>query len=428
MPEAVIPYRPRPQFISFHNSTARFAVVCAHRRAGKTVAVVNRLIESVFTCDKPRPRVYYIAPTYTQAKRIAWDYAKHYSRSLPGIKINESELRIDYPNEGRFQLLGADNPDGARGIYADDVGIDEYAFMSPLIWTQIIRPALSDRKGRAVFISSVNGPNAFYDLYCQAAADESWQRWMLKASETGIIADDELKALKREMPDDDYRQEYECDFSVAIKGALFGTLMQEAEDEGRIMKVPFDPGLPVQTWWDLGVADPSAIWVTQQSGGETRCIDYIENTGIGLEDYIAELRKRGYMDNPTPAVWPHDGAQREFGLNGASRQDTAAKLGLKTQVLANTPEGDQVQAARVLLPKCVFDREKTEAGRAALSQARREYNEKRKIFGPKMLHDWASHGTKAFMYGALAVRPQLRPQRQRAQRRRAGSATSWMAA
>lgn len=379
--------------------------MAAHRRSGKTFATVNDLIRTALTCPLPRPRVYYIAPTYTQAKRIAWDYAKHFSRPIPGMKINEGELRIDYPNEGRLQLLGADNPDGARGIYADGVALDENAFMSPAMWQQIIRPALSDRKGRAIFISSVNGPNAFFDLYQMAADDPDWQRWLLKASETGIIDQDELESLRREMTEEDYAQEYECDFSVAIKGALFGKQMQELEEAGRLTTIPRDPGLQVQTAWDLGVSDPAAIWVFQQAGHETRWIDYIENTGVGLEYYINELDKRGYLNNGKPAIWPPDGAVREFGANGKSRQQIAAGLGMKTTLLPASREGDQVQALRQLLPKSVFDRQKCKPGIDAISQARREWNDKRKIFGASLLHDWASHGTKAAMYAALGIRP-----------------------
>ena len=399
----VIPYVMRPQFKAFHNTPARFAIMAAHRRAGKTVAAVNRLIRSALTCQLPRPRVGYIAPTYTQAKRIAWDYAKHYSAPIPGVSINESELRIDYPNGARLQLFGAENVDGIRGQYFDDVTLDEYAFMAGQVWYQVVRPALSDRRGRAAFISSVNGQNAFHKLYQDAADKDDWWRQLIRASESGIIADEELAALKRDMPEDDYRQEYECDFTVATKGALFATLMQQAEEAGRVMRVPYDPSLPVVTAWDLGVADPAAIWVAQPAGYEVRLIDYIEGSGAGLDFYVDELRTRGYR-NMQPAIWPHDGAVREFGSGGKSRQEIARSLGLDTTLLPNTREGDQVQAARMLIPRCVFDRAKCAAGIDALQNARRDMNEKRRVLTPNMLHDWASHGAKAFMYLALGMK------------------------
>lgn len=370
-----------------------------------TVAVVNRLIKSALTCPLARPRVGYVAPTYTQAKRIAWDYAKHYSAPIPGVTINESELRIDYPNEGRFQLYGAENVDSIRGQYFDDAGIDEYAFMAPTVWERVIRPALSDRKGRAVFISSVNGQNAFYRMYQDAADASDWYREIMRASETGIIDDEELAALRRDMPEDDYRQEYECDWLVATKGALFAEQVQGLEDQqpSRMTTIPYDLSLPIVTAWDLGVADPAAIWVAQVAGYEVRLIDYIEGSGAGLDFYIHELKERGYR-NLEEAIWPHDGAVREFGSGGKSRQQLAADLGLRTRLLPNTLEGDQVQAARLLLPRCVFDRRKCAAGIDALKNARREVDEKRRILRPKMLHDWASHGAKSFMYLALGLK------------------------
>ncbi|NJM13329.1 MAG: hypothetical protein HC889_16955 [Synechococcaceae cyanobacterium SM1_2_3] len=125
MPRIEIPYTPRPQMEAYHNRTQRWACLVAHRRFGKTVAVVNDLIRDTLTIPRQNVRCAYIAPFYSQAKAIAWDYAKFYSAPIPGIKVNESELRIDYPNGGRFRLFGADNYDAMRGLYFDSAGLDE---------------------------------------------------------------------------------------------------------------------------------------------------------------------------------------------------------------------------------------------------------------------------------------------------------------
>ena len=119
----------------------------------------------MFTCQRENARVAYLAPLYRQAKSVAWDYVKHFTRPIPGVKYNEQELRADFPNGARIQLYGCDSPDSLRGIYLDSVVLDEYAQMSPRVWTEVIRPALSDRRGKAIFIGTPMGHNQFYDRY-----------------------------------------------------------------------------------------------------------------------------------------------------------------------------------------------------------------------------------------------------------------------
>jgi hypothetical protein len=122
----VIPYRPRAVWLPYHASAARWRVVVAHRRAGKTVAALNGLIRTALTCGKPNPRCAYVAPYVGQAKAVAWDHLKRFTAPVPGASWNESELRCDLPNGGRIRLFGADNPDALRGLYLDDVDCDEF--------------------------------------------------------------------------------------------------------------------------------------------------------------------------------------------------------------------------------------------------------------------------------------------------------------
>src|SRR5262245_38140128 len=115
----VIPYSPREQFLEFHNRKQRWACVVSHVRAGKTVACINDLIKGALTCKLPEPRFAYVAPFYTQAKDVAWNYLKRFTAPIPGVESNEAELRVDFPNGGRVRLYGADNYDRMRGIYLD---------------------------------------------------------------------------------------------------------------------------------------------------------------------------------------------------------------------------------------------------------------------------------------------------------------------
>ena len=166
MVEVVIPYRPRPQFIPYHDRTERFAKIVAHRRFGKTVGCINDKIKAALSNPRqyPPPRYSYVAPTYTQAKDIAWGYLKHFSAPIPGIKISESELWVEYPNAARVRLYGADNYDRMRGLYNDGVTIDEPAQMDPRAWPEVIRPTLSDYSGWASFIGTPQGRDWFYKI------------------------------------------------------------------------------------------------------------------------------------------------------------------------------------------------------------------------------------------------------------------------
>ena len=160
MGEITIPYKPRDEQQLEHDRLVRFNVLVCHRRWGKTVFAINQLIRDIISCSEDNPRGAYVAPLLKQAKAIAWDYLKYFSRAIPGIIINESELRIDYPNAGRIRLYGADNPDSLRGLYHDSVVLDEVAQMSPRLWSEVIRPALSDRltathEPRAIFIGTI---------------------------------------------------------------------------------------------------------------------------------------------------------------------------------------------------------------------------------------------------------------------------------
>ena len=145
MAELIVPYFPRPLQQDLHQDPTRFKVLVCHRRFGKTVWAINQSIARAIACygeGKKKPRVAYIAPLLKQARTVAWDYAKEYLSTLPGFKPNEGNLHIDFLDGCRLTLYGSDNPDAARGIYLDDVVMDEYAQMSPKMWSEIIRPVL----------------------------------------------------------------------------------------------------------------------------------------------------------------------------------------------------------------------------------------------------------------------------------------------
>lgn len=400
--EVVIPYTPRIQFQPFHNRKKRWGVIVAHRRAGKTVACINELIKGALTCPLPDPRFAYIAPYYSQAKDVVWNYLKTFSAPIPGAVPHEQELRVDFPNGGRVRLYGADNYERLRGIYLDGVVPDEYGDFDPRAWSEVIRPALTDRKGWAAFIGTPKGRNHFADVWNQAQDNPDWYSLMLKASQTGIISAEELADARASMSEDQYNQEFECSFDAAVIGAYYGKEIALAEEQGRIGNVPWEPQIPVHTWWDLGQRHATVVWFAQHIGREIRLIDYYEASGAGLDHYAKVLQEKPYTY--AKHVLPHDVEVTELGT-GKSRYSLLNSLGVRPiTVCKRHAITDRINAVKVNLQRCYFDR-KCARGIDALRQYRREWDDKRKAFRQNPLGDWTADPSDAFGYGIYEYRP-----------------------
>ena len=400
MGEIVIPYKPREHQLKVHEllDGKRFAVVVAHRRFGKTVAALNHLIREAVLNEKETPRYAYIAPTYGQAKRVAWDYLVKYTTPLGGTN-NISELRVDFWGR-RIQLYGSDNPDSLRGQFFDGVIIDEVGDQNPKIWTDIIRPALTDRKGWCLFIGTPKGHNHFKELRDRAEKEDGWGLLEFKASETGVVDETELKAAKNEMGEDKYRQEFECSFDAAVEGSYYGTMLNELEEKKHMQEIPREELSRTFTAWDLGMGDSTSIWVAQLVGTEVRLIDYYENHGVGLDHYVKWIKDNDY--SKAEHILPHDVRVRELGT-GKSRLEMLEDSGLEVKIAPRMGLDDGIQAVRRLLPRCWFNVPKVQNGLNCLRNYRRDYDEKRKIFYERPLHDWSSHGSDSFRYLALGL-------------------------
>ena len=395
-----IPYKPREHQLKVHEllDGKRFAVVVAHRRFGKTVAALNHLIREAVLNEKETPRYAYIAPTYGQAKRVAWDYLVKYTTPLGGTN-NISELRVDFWGR-RIQLYGSDNPDSLRGQFFDGVIIDEVGDQNPKIWTDIVRPALTDRKGWCLFIGTPKGHNHFKELRDRAEKEDGWGLLEFKASETGVVDDTELKQAKNEMGEDKYRQEFECNFDAAVEGSYFGTILNELEEKKHMQEIPREELSRTFTAWDLGMGDSTSIWVAQLVGSEVRLLDYYENHGVGLDHYVKWIKDNDY--SKAEHILPHDVRVRELGT-GKSRLEMLEDSGLEVKIAPRMGLDDGIQAVRRLLPRCWFNVPKVQNGLNCLRNYRRDYDEKRKIFFERPLHDWSSHGSDAFRYLALGL-------------------------
>jgi hypothetical protein len=397
--EIVIGYEPRELQLEIHEAidSHRFTVVVAHRRFGKTVSAINHLIKAAIECDKPNPRFAYIAPTYSQAKRVAWDYLLEYTRPL-NATANIAELRVDFWGR-RVSLYGSDNPDSLRGQYFDGVVIDEVGDQNPRIWNEIIRPALSDRGGWCSFIGTPKGANHFAELADRAKSEEGWKYLEFKASKTGVLPESELKAAYREMGEDKYNQEFECSFNAAVEGSYYGKLINDLERDSHITDFPRDDLCRSFVAWDLGMGDSTALWVAQLAGKEVRLLDCVENHGQGLDWYVRWLKDNDYAG--FSQILPHDVQVRELGT-GKSRKEVLEEAGLSITVAPRLSVADGIQAVRRLLPRCWFH-PRTKSGLDALRNYRREHDERRQIFYEKPLHDWSSHFADGFRYLAIGL-------------------------
>jgi len=403
----IIPYKPRKWALDFHDSGKRFSVLVMHRRAGKTVAAVNHLIRAALR--NADTKYAYIAPTYKQAKNIAWDNVKEYAKVVPGAKFNESELRCDFPNGSRITLYGADNPDSLRGITLWGVIFDEYSQQPSNIWTEIISPTLSSTQGWAVWIGTPKGKNAFYKLYEDHLTDEIWYTALLKASESGILPDSELKIQRENMSEDEYLQEYECSWTASIKGAYYSKELQAARNQGRITRVPYDEAIPVHTWWDLGVGDSTAIVFVQNIGKEWRFIDYYEATGEGFRHYAKVLKEKPYIYGKHFA--PHDIAVRMLGENAQTRLEIARGVGIRfettaegkneTSIVPKLSIDDGINAVRMRLGQVWFDETNCQPLIDALTHYRKKWNDNLGDFEDRPFHDWSSHAADAVRYWAV---------------------------
>lgn len=400
--EIELEYAPRSVFEDFHDREQRWAVIVAHRRCGKTVSCINDLIYRALTENKEDARYAYVAPYHSQAKTIAWDYLQKYSKPVLA-KANQSELWVELINGSRIRLFGADNPDNLRGLYLDGVVLDEYADMKPSIWGAVIRPLLADRKGWATFIGTPKGHNSFYEVYNGATKSGNWFVKTLRASQTGLLDDDELADAFQSMSEDQYLQEFECSFEAAILGAYYGKEMRVLTDSGRITDVEYDDLFPVHTAWDLGYSDDTAIWWYQVVHGEIRVLDYHSSNGQPVSYYTGLIQSKPYKYG---IHWlPHDARAKTLASGGKSIiEQISTKIPIESlKIVPSLSLQDGIQATRLALMRAWFDT-KCEDGIECLRQYQREYDEDKKVFRDKPRHDWTSHGADAFRMLAIAWR------------------------
>ena len=395
------------------------AVIVWHRRAGKDSMSAN------WTASAALSRVgtyWHMAPEAKQVRKLMWDGIDRWGRRVIDQAFpreirkghNDQEMKIELVNGSIWQCVGSDNYNSLVGANPVGIVFSEWSLADPRSW-DFLRPILLENGGWAMFIYTPRGRNHGARLLDVARSEPGWFAEVLTVDDTGVITAEQIAAERRELArqycDEDaeaiIQQEYYCSFDAAIRGAYYGKLIEAAEKDNRIGRVPYDPMHPVTTAWDLGIGDSTAIWFCQMIGREVRLIDYLESSGVGLDWYAKRLRELPYVY--ADHILPHDADVSELGT-GRRRIDVLRQLGMtQARILPRAAVDDGIQAARALIPRCWFDAEKCARGLDALRQYQREWDDERQAFRPRPLHDWTSHAADAFRYLAMGAQEPARP-------------------
>lgn len=400
MAEVHLEYDPREPFVKMHQRETRWGAMVCHRRAGKTVACVHELVLRALYTKKKRAKYAYIGPLRSQAKEIAWEYLKDATDHVRQGAPRESDLKVRLHNGATITIYGADNPRSFHGLYFDGVVMDEYGDMRPGVWGESVLPTLMDRRGWAMFIGTMKGKNHFYKTIERAKNNEDWFHLDLKASESGILSDEDLREMRSQMTDAQYQQEMENNPNAKVVGTYYSELVAQMEDDGRIGDYEYVEHEMVHVSADLGFTDSTAFWFWQLDKKGPILIDYYENDSQPLEHYFDVLKNKGY---DYADIWlPHDAKATTY-QTGRSTLEQFIDKGLPVKIVPKLAVQHGIDAARMLLPQCRIDAENCAGGIEALRAYRRQFNEKTQQFSNTPLHDWASNGSDAFRYFALAT-------------------------
>lgn len=402
-----IPYNYSPRnyqlpLLKALDSGIKRALCVWHRRSGKDKTFVNIVAKKAF---ERKGTYFYLFPTYSQAKKVIWDgmdrsgfpFMGHFPKEVVENK-NESELRIELVGGSAVQLIGTDNINAIMGTNPLGCVFSEFALQDPKA-RDYMMPILRENGGWAIFNMTPRGKNHGWQLFQMAQNNPDWYCERLTIEDTGVLTEQDMHIERREgMSEEMIQQEYYCSFEGVAFGAYYGKQLDLAQKEGRISRVSHETELGVDTWWDLGVGDSTAIWFTQSVGREIHVIDYYEASGEGFPHYAKVLQQKPYVYAKHYA--PHDIEVRELG-SGRSRKETAMGLGIRFEVVPNLPIEDGIEAARSLLGRCWFDKQKCERGLNALGSYHKAFDDKLKDWKSFPNHDWSSHAADAFRYLAV---------------------------
>jgi hypothetical protein len=422
-------WTPRPyqrDMWRFFERGGKRAFLLWHRRSGKD----DNGLHYTATSAIQRPATYwYMLPQQNQVRKAIWDAVNPHTgkrridEAFPDRickRKRTTDMVIEMVNGSMVHFVGSDGFNALVGSPPLGLVFSEFSLTNPSAWAYL-RPILDENGGWALFNTTPRGKNHGWTMFRHAQA-AGWFVQTCLPTDTHVFTPAQLEEARAEYhalygPEDGealYQQEYWCSFDAALVGSYYGAYMRDADKAGRITSVPHDPVCPVITAWDLGIDDSTVIWCVQIVGKEIHVIDYYESSGRGLDHYAQWITSRPYVYRDH--LLPHDAMARELGT-GKSRIEVLLSLGLRNvQAVPVQGLADGINAVRALLPRCWFDASRCDTGLEALRMYRREYDEERKIYHDKPVHDWSSHACDAFRYLALGlVETREEPQRRKYQ-------------
>lgn len=353
---------------------------------------------------------WHMLPEAAQARKAIWAAVNPHTGKRrideafpPALRSQtlENEMFIRFKNGSTWQVLGSDNYNSLVGSPPAGVVLSEFALNDPAAWAYL-KPVLDENDGWALFITTPRGDNHAKSMFDMALSSDHWFAELQTALDSGRFSQSELDEILAEYigtwgPDLGkglFEQEYLCSWTAALFGTYYADVINQLRAQGRIGDVPYDPSLPVNTFWDLGRNDTTAIWFHQFTGSSHHLIDYYEARGHRLDHYAKHLKSLPY--NYGRHYLPHDG-ENDF-LVGDSAQEQLGTLEIKPIEIVEriTNIHDGIRMTRSLLPLCRFDAVKCAPGIRALEHYRAKYNDKLKTQSFFPVHDWASNGADAF--------------------------------
>ena len=382
-----------------------------------------------FTATQTVQRVgnyWHMLPQFNQCRKAIWEAVnprtgkKRIDEAFPlamRTTTRKTDMYIEFCSGSTWQLVGSDNYNALVGSPPIGIVFSEYALSDPQSWAYL-SPILEENDGWAMFISTSRGNNHLKKMVDFARVEQGWFGEILTADTTPVFTAEQLESIRRQMiatfgeelGEALFQQEYFCSFEGAVLGSYYAKQMAQAKKERRITAVPYDAGLEVYTFWDLGVDDSTTVWFMQFAGREIRVIDYLESTGRGLEYYAKELKAKPYVYGDH--YMPHDAEVRELssGEEAKSRKEVAEGLGIRPIIVVQRARDSQavmtgIQSVRNILSRCYFDEKRCWQGISALEGYRAEYDEEKKVLSNRPLHDWCSHGADGFRTFAVGYDP-----------------------
>lgn len=377
------------------------------RRHGKDKVDFNALVKEAL---KRVGNYFYIFPTYAQGKKALWlnidkDGFKTLDHCPKQIRKgkNDSEMRIELINGSTIQIIGASNVDSIVGSNPAGIVFSEYSLIDPQVLGYLL-PIIEENDGFIWFNFTPRGENHAKALYDEYKDHPGWYVDKKTALECGVFSPEQLERIREDYHKlygsyELYDQEFMTSFAAPIQGAYYSIQMSNAIQENRITSVPYDASVPVNTAWDLGVNDTTAIWFWQTVGKEIHVIDHYESSGLELGHYVNVVNSKPYVYQKH--FLPHDAKAREL-QSGISRRQALSNLGIQAEVLSQSEVMAGIDKVRGLLPRCWFDATKCERGISCLKQYHKKFDERNKIYHDRPEHDWSSNSADAFRYLAAA--------------------------